>query len=445
MTGRLRGRSGWLALVGRSVAGGAGIGILGGGFRRLLLWAYSTRIELVRAAHGPWYGLLAVCASVTVAAVLARLIVRASPESAGSGIQLVEATWRDDRPTSPWSVIPAKLVGGFLAIGAGLALGREGPTVHMGSILGARITRATGGTDDDERLSYVAMGGAGLAVAFSAPLGGMLFTLEEVAHRLNLRLLVAGTIGSFTAVSISRLILPPSPIFVVHRLGTHVFIALAFCAAFGALVGAVGSLYNRLLLALIDHAARLRRWPPEVWAGTVGFIVGLMTFVWPNLTGGGDELSARILLGGLALLPLVGLLIGRVILGPLSYSAGTPGGIFAPLLVVGALVGATCQQLLGSAGTWTGTDTAGLALVGMAALFAASVRAPFTGVVLVAEMSATTQILLPMLVASLVAAVVARRLGSAPIYDSLRARAAAAAPRTTAVDPTRPTHGDDTP
>jgi len=414
--------SSWLALLCRSLVGGALIGLVGGSFRRLLSWLDVHRVHAVSTLGLRWWAAPLLAATVAMAALLARLTVRVVPDAAGSGIQLVEATWRSDAAPSRWSLVPAKYLGGLLGIGAGLALGREGPTVHMGAVIGSEVARRSGADDASVREAHVALGGAGLAVAFSAPLGGALFALEEVAHAMSPRLLVASVVGSATAVAVAHPLLPSGPVFEVTAIPTAGGASLVFALAFGAVVGVLGVGYNALILGALDLAQRLDRWPPEVWALAVGAVVGLATWAWPTLTGGGDLLSQRVLLGGVGVVVVLGLLVGRILLGPLSYSAGTPGGLFAPLLVVGALLGTLVHEVLPGSGTVTGTTVAGMALIGMTALFAASVRAPLTGVVLVVEMAATTSLIIPMLVASAVATVVAELCGGQPIYDALRAR-----------------------
>lgn len=194
----------------------------------------------------------------------------------------------------------------------------------------------------------------------------------------------------------------------------------------GVLAGLAGVAYNWLVMrsrAIVD----VSRFPREVRAGFVGATVGVVGFYAPDLIGGGDVLTQNALLGTGTVTLVVVVLLARTILGVISCAAGTPGGLFAPMLVLGShlglLVGLVAQAL---AAGW-GPQPDALALIGMAAFFTATVRAPVTGVVLATELTGGTSQLLPMLGACAVAMLVAMLLRSEPIYDALTSRAARAA------------------
>jgi CIC family chloride channel protein len=188
----------------------------------------------------------------------------------------------------------------------------------------------------------------------------------------------------------------------------------------GVVTGFLAVLYNRTLLATLALANRLDRWPVEVRAGLIGAAVGVLAWFLPHLVGGGEEVAQRTLAGDatLAFLPLVFLL--RFGLACVSYAARTPGGLFAPLLVLGAQLGLFFGILCRLTFPELGVQPVAFAVVGMAAFFTGVVRAPVTGIVLVIEMTAGFTMLLPMLVACFTAMLVPTLLGNPPIYDSLR-------------------------
>jgi CIC family chloride channel protein len=194
------------------------------------------------------------------------------------------------------------------------------------------------------------------------------------------------------------------------------------CLGLGLFAGVLGVIYNAVLLDALDIADSLTRLPVEARAGLVGAGVGALAWLAPPLAGGGDNLTQSLLAGAtpFALLPLLFAL--RLFLGAASYAAGTPGGLFAPLLVLGAQMGfffgALCYPGLAA----PNAHAILFAAVGMAALFAAVVRAPLTGMILVTEMTGSSIELLPMLAACFSAMALAAMLGGAPIYDSLRER-----------------------
>ncbi len=157
---------------------------------------------------------------------------------------------------------------------------------------------------------------------------------------------------------------------------------------------------------------------PEVRAAVIGAAVGLLLYLDPSFAGDGHPLVQRLLGGGVALTSVIGFLCIRFLVGPISYAAGTPGGLFAPLLVVGALAGVLFHGVV--EGLPAASDPAvAFIIVGMAAFFAAVVRAPSTGIVLVLEMTANTTLVTAMFAACFAAVLSSTLVGSVPIYDIL--------------------------
>ncbi|MCP9272500.1 ClC family H(+)/Cl(-) exchange transporter [Mycolicibacterium arenosum] len=410
-----------------AIVAGVVIGFVGGAFRWCLATADALRVDLADWAHRlPGPGWLVLVATTAIGATLAALIVRWLPLAAGSGIQHVEAVHRGDATPPLLRLLPAKFVGGVLAIGSGLVLGREGPTVHMGAAVGAEAARRARLPDADIRMLQAALGGAGLAVAFNAPIGGALFTLEEVTKSVRLLTVLATVFATATAVGCARLIAGDHPDFIVGSLSSPSLSWLPLFVVFGLLTGCLGAVYNRLVLSVLDRVRSIPRVPAVVKAAVIGAVIGLVTFLQPLATGGGDTLT-QMILGGhtFALLAIAGLLALRFVAGPLSYAAAVPGGLFAPLLAVGTLWGVL---FVGAVNAFWPGDITGLAvpmaIVGMTAFFGASVRAPVTAIVLVIEMTSTTSVAVPMLAATAAAVLVAELLRSPPIYDSLRERMA---------------------
>ena len=407
-----------------AVIAAAAIGFVGGAFRWCLTKAADLRVDLADWAHQwPAVGWLIPLALAAVGAVIGRAIVRLSPRSSGSGIQDVEAVWRGEKELPGADVIPAKFAGGLASIGTGMVLGREGPTVHMGSALGSEVGRALGLSVRDRKLLYTTVGGAGLAVAFNAPIGGAMFALEEVTKSFKLRIVLVTLISTSIAVACSRLIVGDKPDFAVPAIATPSITALWVFVVFGLLTGALGVAYNAVVMFLLHRTDRMTRISPVARAGIIGAVIGLLLWIDPLLVGGGDALTQLIMNGQtFALWSLLGYLALRFLVGPLSYAAGTPGGLFAPLLALGALWGALFQGVAGPLLGEVGTSALPLAVVGMTAFFAATVRAPLTGIILIIEMTPITTLTVPMLAACAAAVLAAALLRGAPIYDSLRHR-----------------------
>ncbi|PEG35090.1 ClC family H(+)/Cl(-) exchange transporter [Mycolicibacterium agri] len=408
-----------------AVVAGVFIGFAGGAFRWCLDTADRLRGHLVDWAHSlPGPGWLVPIAVAAAGATLAGLIVRWEPLAAGSGIQHVEAVFLGEARPPLIRLLPAKFVGGVLSMGSGLVLGREGPTVHMGAAIGAETARRARLPDPEVRMMQTALGGAGLAVAFNAPIGGALFTLEEVTKSFRMKTVLAAVFSAATAVACSRVVLGNHADFDVEPIGTPALGWLPLFLVFGVLTGIIGAAYNGLVLWFLDHIAAIRRIPTLAKAAVIGGIIGAAMFVYPKSVGGGDDLTQQILSGEhIVISVVIALLVVRFIAGPLSYSAAVPGGLFAPLLAVGALWGLLFTACFEAVWPDDATQLAvPMALVGMAAFFGATVRAPVTAMVLVTEMTATTEVLIPMMVATAAAVLVANLVGSPPIYDSLRDR-----------------------
>jgi chloride channel protein, CIC family len=411
-----------LALL--ALAVGAISGLVGAIFRLSLERADQLRDVLITWAHGEKIAgfsiVIALCAAAT--ALAAWLVHRYSPYASGSGIPHVEAVLHGKLPQAPYRLIPVKFFGGLLAIGSGLALGREGPSVQMGASLAHLVGTTFQRNWPDCRVLVAAGAGAGLATAFNAPIAGAVFVLEELVQRFEQRIAIAALAASATAIAVARLLLGDAPDFHVNALGYGDTGTRPLYFLLGGFAGILAIAYNRTLLATIAAADRLSRLPVVLRAGLVGAAVGVMAWFAPDLVGGGDAITQRMLAGIATLSAVPAAFLIRFGLGAVSYAAGTPGGLFAPLLVLGAqfgfLSGGVCRALLPD----LGVQPEGFAVVGMAAFFTGVVRAPVTGIVLVTEMTASVTMLLPMLSACCVAMLVPTLLGDPPIYDSLRKR-----------------------
>jgi CIC family chloride channel protein len=196
-------------------------------------------------------------------------------------------------------------------------------------------------------------------------------------------------------------------------------------ALFGLVAGAVAVVYNRALILAMDGMDRLPL-SPGLRGMLVGAAVGALAYHAAGLVGPGEDLTRRALDAAEPLAILPALLLFRLAFSVLSYAVGAPGGIFAPLLVLGAELGLMCGLLAAALLPSAGLDPRAFAVAGMAALFTGVVRAPLTGIIIVTEMTGSTHILLPIMSACAAAMLVPTLAGSRPIYAVLRDRSAAA-------------------
>jgi CIC family chloride channel protein len=405
------------------IVGGAS-GLIGAIFRLALTAADRFRYAAIAWAHG-WNlaGFLCVAAGCAAAvAIAAWLVRRFSPYAAGSGIPQVEEILNDELPPTPPRLLFVKFFGGLLAIGSGLALGREGPSVQMGAAIADVVGKLFRRNWLDCKVLIAAGAGAGLATAFNSPIAGAVFVLEELMRRFETRTAIAALGASAAAIAVARAFLGPAPDFQVEPLAYLGVKTWLLFAALGAIAGLAAGLYNSALLRGLAAMDRLGRWPVETRAAVIGAAIGALAWFAPGLVGGGDDITQRTLAGGatLVMLPLAFLL--RFGLGAVSYAAPVPGGLFAPILVLGAQFGWFSGALCRVAFPATNLDPTAFAVVGMAAFFTGVVQAPVTGIVLVIEMTASFTMLLPMIAACFTAMLVPNLIGTAPIYDSLRER-----------------------
>ncbi len=416
-------------IVGKAVLVGAITGLLASAFRLALERAEHWRDHVVARA-GHWGLPLALGIGVVGGGLGVWLVRRFAPHAGGSGIpQLKSILLRESEPE--WKrLLPVKFFGGLLGTGGGLTLGREGPTVQMGSAIGQMVSqwfRVRIG--EGERRALMSAGaGAGLGAAFNAPLSGLVFVLEELHGNFTPVMFVAAFLASVTGDIVARLLTSELPVFHLAGMGTPGVATLPWAALLGVLAGAFGVLFNRCLLATLDLRDRVIRWPALAVGAAAGAVVGLAGWLAPGLAGSGGPLIQEAISGRIALGALPLFIVARFSLTMVSYGSGAAGGIFAPLLGLGALggllfgAGVHALPLGGAPGLTPGV----FCILGMGALFTAIVRAPLTGIVLMIELTGTYAFMLPLLVGCLMAYGVAEMMGNTPIYEALRLRSRAA-------------------
>ena len=348
---------------------------------------------------------------------------RFSPEAAGSGIPHLKTVVLGERQMTWRRLLPVKFFAGVCGIGGGLALGREGPTIQMGGATGIMVSewfqirpeRATGPDQRGRR------GGAGGRVQRAA--GGHDFCVGRVAREFHARrvrrrvslLCDSGCRESF--VDRRKSGIP------FATLATPTVRAIPLALLLGVLCGLGGVLFNRTLLKTLDAFERMKRWPPFLLGALAGLIVGFASWMWPGIAGSGGVFVERALAGEVATHAVLALLVLRFVLTMTSYGCGAAGGIFAPLLVLGALGGLAVGRVGAPVAPVWAAQPEIFAVLGMGALLTAIVRAPLTGIVLMVELTGKYDFMLPLLASCLVAYGVAEGLRDVPIYEALRLRA----------------------
>jgi chloride channel protein, CIC family len=391
-------------------------------FRGALAAADTLRNLLIAKAHEQplWGWIFPILFSATGATLSLILVRRYAPETSGSGIPHLEAVLQRIRILEWSRVLPIKFLAGLLAIGGGLILGREGPTVQMGGAVGDAVSKWLK-VSPRERLTLIAAGaGAGLAAAFNAPLSGLIFVLEEVQRDFHPVVFGTAFLAAAVADVVARLGADPFPVFSVTKYPTPPLATLPAFAILGIVAGVLGVAFNRALVASLNFYGRV---PNKLVAAMVtGAAVGLIGWFAPMAIGNGHPLAELTLGGQISLLAIPVWFLIRFFLTVSSYGSGVPGGIFAPLLVLGALIGLAVGQVARMAVPSVSVSSAVFAVVGMAAYFTAIVRAPLTGVVLIIEMTGNYEQMLPLLISCFFAYAVAEYLKDLPIYEVLLER-----------------------
>lgn len=414
-----------LLLEGLAVGLGAGISI--SVFRYLLAGSEILRPVIYHnlreaLADGQWQWLALYILSFIIIAYLLKLIVVREPMCTGSGIPQIKGILQGDMSMRWFSVLWSKIIGGVLAIGAGMSLGREGPSVQIGACVGQGLSQTSRRTGFESRILMTAGAGAGLAAAFNAPLAGVIFGLEEMQKTISPALLLTGITASITAATVTEVVFGMSPVFSMGYLLPLPLNLFDVLVAAGIVIGLLGRLFNIALAYSLNTYSRLglsgmkKPLVPLALAGILGFVL-------PEILGGGNLLVDSLVVTDYTIGFLCLLFVGKFLFTMICFGSGVPGGIFLPMLVLGAAGGAVLAKLLVLAGLLPAMYYADIIVFGMAAYFSSVVKSPVTGSILILEMTGSFQHMLALLVVSLTAYVISDLTGGRPVYDELLDRA----------------------
>ncbi|MGE0445628.1 MAG: chloride channel protein [Vicinamibacterales bacterium] len=382
---------------------------------------FSVAIELTTRRlfgldPGPWrLWLTPVIGSVFASALLAFAV----PEARGSGVPQTKAAYQLHGGMIPGRVAAGKFLLGVMTIGSGQALGREGPSVQIGAGLAAATGRWLE-LSPRRRRDLVAVGAAGaLAAAFNTPVAAVLFTLEEIIGDMNAPLLGSTVVASVGSVIVQRAMLGNEPLFHVP---TYELVHPGELGAY-AVLGIVGGLLSVLFCrGLLRLRAGFRRLPARTapWHPVVGGLAtGFLLLIAPAILGVGYEYVDGALNGSLALQVMIVLCLLKAIATGLSYASGNSGGVFAPSLYIGAMLGGAIGVVVHTYAPFPTATPGAYALVGMGTIFAGIIRAPLTSVFMIFEITQDYQILVPLMVANLLSFLISKHYQAVPLYDAL--------------------------
>jgi CIC family chloride channel protein len=441
-------------LLALTVISGGLCGLGAVGFHQGISKAASLLINRALAAPGhSWIYWTILCP--TLGGLVAGLAVHYwVPGAVGSGIPQVKAAYAMQSGYVSLRDAIGKFVLGILQVGSGASLGREGPTVQICAGISNWLARTASLSRQGQRRMAPVGVAAGIAAAFNAPIAAVTFTLEEVIGDLDQTMLSGAVIAAAIAAVVERSILGQNPVFDVRRpysLGPAS--SLISYAALGLAAGVVSVVFTDSLLGLRAWFKRFKVVPQWVHPAMGGAGTGLLAVIalwWlkqDGITGGGYDTLSMALTGSLPAKILLGLCILKLGATVFSYASGGVGGIFAPALFIGGMLGGSIGYLDVAIFHHSSDSIGAFALVGMGAVFAGIIRAPMTSVLIIFEMTGGYGLILPLMIANMTAYLLARHWRSMQIYEALLFQDGVVLPRgrPIAEAPTNPAPGETPP
>jgi CIC family chloride channel protein len=352
--------------------------------------------------------------------VIAILVIHVFPLARGSGVNQTKAALYIYNGYIPLRTAVGKFITAALAIGSGHSLGPEDPSLQIGASLASALGRRMRLSRDRMRLMAPVGAAAGLAAAFNAPISAVLFVIEEVIGRWTAGILGSVVLSAISSVVVMRWFLGSESLFRIPAVQLEHPSELIAYAILGVVGGFASVAFSSGITRLRPRFKALPQWTQYFQPAIAGLLIGIIAVLGaPQVMGAGYEYIDQAMHGQFTWQMLAILAGLKIIATTLSFVSGTPGGMFAPTLFIGAMLGAAVggaehvflPHLSGSPGTY--------ALVGMGVLFAGFLRAPMTSVFMVLEVSGNYSIIVPVIVANTFAYVISRALQPTPIFDVL--------------------------
>ncbi|MDR2617340.1 MAG: ClC family H(+)/Cl(-) exchange transporter [Treponema sp.] len=411
-----------LAVIVESLVIGLSTGFVVVFFRYTLSRADTLRQGIYEALRTlPVYNLVLWILALVAAGLFLGWASKFRPMIKGSGIPQIKGAL-DRKLVLNWSSeLPLKITAGILGIGAGLSLGREGPSIQIGAYVGQGVLSVFRRCRKERKVLIAAASAAGIAAAFNAPLAGVLFVLEELQPLFSPLFLACVMGASMTADAVAGYFFGLKPIFDFRQIAVLPLTEVHWVILLGILCGFLGDLFKRALYFFLGLYDRLQI--PQLVRPVIPLLISIpLGFYFAGITGGGHNLIEALSTGSQPVRILLVLFAGKVIFTALCYGSGTAGGIFLPLLACGALAGDSLGEALANFGFIDHSQAINFLILGMAAFFSGVVKAPVTGIILILEMSGNFNHLGNLVLVSLSAFVAADLIGSRPVYSVLLER-----------------------
>ncbi|MFG2672059.1 chloride channel protein [Streptomyces sp. NPDC048445] len=414
---------GGLALLTVLIGAGAGLGSVA--FRWLIevfTELFSGHADYAGAGHvanphvswlGPFFVLLA---PVVGGLLYGPLVDRFAKEARGHGVPevMLAVAQRGGRINASVAVI--KSLASALTIGSGGSVGREGPIVQIGSALGSTLGRLTRVAEGRMRLLVACGAAGGIAATFNAPLAGVFFAMELILRDFAIESFGAVVVSSVTASVIGRAAFGDVAFLNLPAFHVEHVVQYGLFALLGVAAGAVGIGFTRILYLVEDACDWAWRGPEWLRPAAGGLLLGVVLLVLPEMYGVGYPVLEKATEGGYAAAFLLLLLVGKIVATSVTIGIGGSGGVFAPSLFIGAMLGAAFGAGVHGLMPGTGGEVGAYALVGMGAVFAGSARAPITAVVILFELTGEYSIILPLMLAIATATLISKLLSHDTVY-----------------------------
>jgi CIC family chloride channel protein len=308
-----------------------------------------------------------------------------------------------------------KALASSICIGSGGSVGREGPIIQIGSAIGSAIGQLFTLTEEKMKTLVACGAAAGIAATFNAPLGGIFFALEVILREYGLRNFSSVVLSSVTATVISRHFLGDHPAFQTPAFELYSLLDIPYYFVFGLLTALTAWLFIKVLYKSEDIFNSLKI-PEYIKPATGGLIIGLIGLYFPQIFGVGYQVIESSINGELALGIIIALVFLKILATSVTLGSGGSGGIFAPSLFIGALLGEGFGKLASLIFPATIIPPGAFALVGMAAVFAGTAHAPISAILLLFEMTGNYEILPPLMISCVISAILVRWISKNSIY-----------------------------
>jgi CIC family chloride channel protein len=364
-------------------------------------------------ALGHWFVLFA---PVVAGILYGPLVYHFAREARGHGVpEVMVAVARNGGRIRP-QVAVVKALASALCIGGGGSVGREGPIVQIGSALGSTLGQLV--KMDERRIKLLVSCGAagGIAATFNAPLAGVFFAMELILRQWAAESFGMVVLSSVTASVIGRSILGNHPFLTLPSFQVEHVVQYPLFALLGLIAGLVGVAFSRVLYAIEDACDWAWRGPEWLRPAVGGILLGGLLLVLPEMYGVGYPVLGKAVAGGYGVAFLIALLVGKLLACSLTIGIGGSGGVFAPSLFCGAMTGAVFGDAVHAVLPGTGGSLGAYALVGMGAVFAGAARAPITAVVILFELTGEYTIILPLMLAIVLASGISHVVSHDTVY-----------------------------